>query len=159
MAKKQRDIRQIIESIKQAKFEEVINSDLAVNLLYAWSQLFNYGQQPSWCAKCMRRYYTELINNGLDMVSKFEESQNRTCVPKWLGDKYIHRAGRHYNNFYLTDKEAIELLNKGLISEDQFEKLPDGYVSKQIVIEQPKELILEVEEKKFNLAKSKKAKK
>lgn len=161
-----RNIIEIVEKIKNARFEDIINSDLAVNLLYAWSQLFNNGQEPSWCVKCMRRYYSEIILHGTEMAKNLEEAKERTCIPSWNGNKYIHRAGRHYSNVYITDKQAIELLEKNLINESDFEKLPDGYISKKVIptntetIEEKKvEEIITESKKNTTLAKPKKAKK
>jgi hypothetical protein len=125
--KVKRDIKLIINKLIGTKFEDILNSDLSLELMYVWSVLFNNGLQPSWCARCMRNYYNEIQKKGLQMVDYYEEVQARTCVPKWNGLKYIHRAGRHYNNAYITDKQAIELLNLGFLSESDFEVLPDGY--------------------------------
>lgn len=61
------------------------------------------------------------------MAIKYEEVQNRTCEPVWNGLKYIHKAGRHYSDKNITDKQAIELLESGMLSEKDFNKLPEGY--------------------------------
>lgn len=158
-----RDIIKIVEQIKLQRFEDIISSDLSVNLLWAYSQLFLNGSEPSWCAKCMSRYYTEIQLKGTEMAINLVEAQNRTCIPKWKGLKYIQRAGRHYDNTYITDVQAIELLNAGLIGEDQFTKLPDGYIKNipvgfipEVKIENE---IIEIPEKTVILANKKKAKK
>jgi hypothetical protein len=161
-----RNIIEIVEQIKKERFEDIINSDLSVNLLWAWSQLFNNGQEPSWCVKCMRRYYSEITLHGTEMAINLEEAKQRTCIPNWNGNKYIHRAGRHYSNVYITDKQAIDLLEKNLINESDFIKLPDGYISKntkpvnvEIIEEKKSEEIIPEIKKNTNLSKSKKAKK
>lgn len=59
-----------------------------------------------------------------------DEAKNRTCVPAWKGLKFIFKRARHYNNALITDEQAVELLNEGLLSESDFKKLPEGYKAK-----------------------------
>lgn len=61
------------------------------------------------------------------MAVNHEAVKNRTCVPNWKGNVYSHSIGEHLNDEHMTDEKAISLLNKKLIPEDFFKKLPDGY--------------------------------
>lgn len=58
-----------------------------------------------------------------------DEVKNRTCKPKWKGLKFIHRVARHYSDQLITDKQAVDLLKKGLLTEADFLTLPAGYVA------------------------------
>lgn len=122
-----RNIIEIVNKLQSVSFEEIKSSELAIELLWAYSKLFNNGKEPSWCVRCMKGYYQEIIKNGTKMAEKLTEAENRTCKPNWNGLKYIHKAGRHYSNLYITDKEAIYLLENNLINEDQFDILPVDY--------------------------------
>jgi len=123
-----RNLIDVIKKIQSERFENIVSSDLSVDLLWAYSQLFMNGKQPNWCSRCMRNYYAEICKNGLEMADKLIEAQNRTCKPNWNGNKYIHRAGRHYSNIYINDKEAIDLINRKFINESDFDVLPEEYV-------------------------------
>ena len=63
-----------------------------------------------------------------------DELKNRTCKPNWgkgctddNGLKFIHKEGRHYSSLYITDEQALSLLNRGLLNESDFDVLPEGY--------------------------------
>ena len=135
------DLKANIELLKNSKVEDVINSDLVIILLRTYSALFEGGGQLPWCAKCHRRYYTEIVNNGLTQLEKMKEYQNRICVPNWEGLMYIHKTGRHYSNLFITDKEAIYLLENELIKESSFKVLP--YPVKEVIVEIEQENIIE----------------
>ena len=106
---------------------EIINSPLVMKLLTVYSQLYLNGRPPKLCGKCHEKYYNQLKINGMEKAELLEKAKNRTCEPFWNGNKYIPKMARHYSNLYITDKEAIRLLNEGHLKENDFTKLPDGY--------------------------------
>ncbi len=116
-----------LEDILSKTVEEVINSSLSLKLLNLYSKLYLNGEQPRWCASCQRDYYSQLQREGHLKIKEMEEIEKRTCVPAWNGLKYIHKAGRHYNNEIITDTQAIDLLERGFLTEQDFTKLPEGY--------------------------------
>jgi hypothetical protein len=67
-----------------------------------------------------------------------ENLKNRTCKPNFVGLKFI--SGDHYAAEFLTDEQAIYLLNKGYVKENEFDILPEGW--KKIAV---KEIASEVE--------------
>lgn len=58
----------------------------------------------------------------------YEKIKARTCKPAWNGLKFIHAEARHYSNEYLTDEQAILLLERGHLTEKDFVILPSGYL-------------------------------
>lgn len=135
MEKAQRNLYVELEKVLSVKFEELVNSDLALTLLFLYSTLYKRGEQLPWCAACMRDYYKQLNLNGLEMIDLYLEAKNRTCIPNFKGLRYVREEARHYSNEYLTDAQAIYLLNAGYLKENEFIKLPDGYNSKTTHIE------------------------
>lgn len=117
----------MIEKVKKvinSTFEEVNSSSLVLDLLDCYSKLYANGAQLGGCSLCLRDYYSQLKKNGIEMAEKYEEVQKRTCVPNWLGNKYIREAARHYNNENITDEEALMLLNIGALAEGDFKVMP-----------------------------------
>lgn len=60
------------------------------------------------------------------MAKKFEQAKNRTCKPAWNGNKYINATARHWNSDFITDDDAIMLLDKGFLNESDFKILPEA---------------------------------
>ena len=56
-----------------------------------------------------------------------DDAKNRTCQPKWKGLKFINKVARHFNDALLTDKQAVTLLDAGMLKPEDFVKLPEGY--------------------------------
>lgn len=121
------DVKEVIS----ATFEEVSASSLCLKLLNCYSILYLCGGQPGTCSMSQRKYYNQLKLNGLEMAEQFEEIKNRTCKPAWIGNMYVPKMARHYHPDYITDKEAINLLENGGIPESKFSILPDAYKSKK----------------------------
>ena len=120
----------MVENVKEvinATFEEVNSSSLVLKLLDAYSKLFANGAQLGGCSLCLRDYYNQLKQKGLEMAEKYEQVQVRTCKPAWNGLWLINAAARHYNSEWITDEEAIDLLNRGIVKESDFEVLPENY--------------------------------
>ena len=105
-------------------FEEVNASSLVLDLLECYSKLYANGAQLGGCSLCLRDYYSQLVKNGIEMAEKYEDVQKRTCVPAWVGLKYVPKAARHYSNEWITDKEAIYLLEIEALTEEDFEVMP-----------------------------------
>ena len=61
----------------------------------------------------------------MNAIERAEAVKSRTCKPAWNGLRYIN--GDHYDNKNITDTEATNLLNNGLLNKTDFIKLPDGY--------------------------------
>ncbi len=114
-----------IELILSKSVGEVIASPLSLKLLKCYSKLYLNGKAPRTCSNSQRKYYNRLKKDGLEMAKKIKKAVSRTCIPKWKGNKYIPKAGRHYNSSLITDEEATALLEKGYLKETDFEKLPE----------------------------------
>jgi hypothetical protein len=120
-------LRQDLEEVLSKTVEEVIASPLSLKLLNLYSKLYLNGEQLGWCESCQRDYYWTLKREGHLKIEVMEEIEKRTCEPAWTGLKYIHTEGRHYNNEIITDKQAIDLLEKGVLTEADFVKMPEGF--------------------------------
>jgi hypothetical protein len=68
----------------------------------------------------------------LDMVNK---AVNRTCVPAWKNIKFFVKLGKHVSANLITDEQAIEYLEKGIMSKDDFLTLPK-MPEKEIIVEE-----------------------
>src|SRR4030042_3373944 len=116
-----------LEEVLSKTVEEVIASPLSIKLLNLYSMLYLNGEQPRWCESCQRDYYNQLKREGHLKIELMEEIQKRTCKPAWNGLKYIHKAGRHYNNELITDTQAIDLLERGFLNESDFIEMPEKF--------------------------------
>lgn len=120
-------LSELVLSILVKPVGEVIASQASLDLIYCYSKLYLNGAQCSTCEVSMRKYYNELENTGLIMAEKFDNLKNRTCKPAWNGNKYIPKAARHYSSEYITDDEAVDLLNRGILTANDFDTLPGDY--------------------------------
>lgn len=114
--------------------EDIIASTDSLDLLRCYSNLYMNGQQCRSCAASQRSYYNELVRTGLKKAKEMDEAKNRTCKPNWgkgctnnNGLKFIHKEGNFYSSLHITDAQALSLLNRGLLSESDFDELPEGY--------------------------------
>lgn len=117
----------MIEKVKELlskDIEEIISTPLSLGLLKVYSMLYLCGAKPNTCARSQRKYYDQLKKDGM---KKAEKNIKRTCKPNWKGNKYISKEARHFNSDFITDEEAITILKRKSISEDEFSVLPDGY--------------------------------
>lgn len=77
---------------------------------------------------------------------KAKEITKKTCIVKWNGNRYISKQARHFNSENITDVQALDLLKKGHLSENDFKELPEDYKGKktprEILIEEANELEL-----------------
>ena len=121
------EVRELINK----EFEEIINSSDSLKLLKYYSLLYMNGAQPRTCTKSQREYYTKLKIDGIMKAELYEEIKARTCKPKWKGLKFIPSQGRHFSNEFITDKQATSLLEKGVLKESDFIKLPDLYLEEK----------------------------
>jgi hypothetical protein len=113
--------------------EDIISSTHSLTLLKIYSKLYLNGTPPRTCEASLRKYYLELKK---DYIMNKEILQ-RTCVPKFEGRRYIPgvfdndgklKCGHvHISGSTLTDKEAIEFLEAGVLTEKDFNKLPIGF--------------------------------
>ncbi len=123
-----------VTNLLSKNVEDIISSTDSLDLLKCYSILFNDGKQCRSCAMSQREYYKQLSLNGLKKAKEMDEIKARTCQPNWgkgctnnNGLKFIHREGNHYSSLYITDDQAISLLNRGLLNESDFDILPEGY--------------------------------
>lgn len=113
-----------VKNVINSTFEEVNSSSLVLDLLDCYSKLYANGAQLGGCSLCLRDYYSQLKKNGIEMAKKYEEVQKRTCVPAWVGLKYIPKAAKHFSNEWITDEEALMLLNIEALTEEDFKVMP-----------------------------------
>lgn len=111
--------------------EAIISSPTSLKLLNCYSKLYLNGSQPRGCASSQRNYYKELCLTGITKAMDYEKIKARTCKPAWNGLKFIHAEARHYSNEYLTDEQAILLLERGHLTEKDFVILPSGYLKNE----------------------------
>ena len=116
-----------VANILRYTIKEIVGSPLVLEFLSIYSQLYLFGKDPGNCDICMRKYYQELIKNGMDKAIRFEQVKSRTLVPAWNGLKYVPKAARHFSSVDMTDEEAINYLLSGQLRESDFEKLPEEY--------------------------------
>jgi hypothetical protein len=118
------DIRDEIKTILAHTVEEVIASQLSMSLLRCYSTLYLCGGQPRTCSNSQKLYYKQLSDNGMQLAEKLLKAKNRVCKPAWKGNKYVPKNARFYNSDLITDDEAIDLLNRGFLTEKDFTVLP-----------------------------------
>lgn len=138
-------LSELVLSILVKPVGEVIASQASLDLIYCYSKLYLNGAQCSTCEVSMRKYYNELEKTGLVMAEKFDNLKNRTCKPAWNGNKYIPKAARHYSSEYITDDEAVDLLNRGILTANDFDTFPVGYNNESSLLgeQEPKAEILQ----------------
>jgi hypothetical protein len=121
-----------LKELLKMSIEEIISSTHSLTLLKYYSKLYLNGTPPRTCAASQRKYYYKLKK---DYQMK-KEIIERTCAPKFEGRRYIpgvFKDGKliaghlHIDGSLLTDKQALEFLNLGVLTEKDFIQLPDGY--------------------------------
>lgn len=116
--------------------EAIISSPVSLDLMRCYSLLYLNGLQCRGCSSSLRGYYRQLMHDGITKAMDYEKIKARTCKPAWNGLKFIHAEARHYSNEYLTDDQAIVLLERGHLTEKDFVTLPNGYLQPNKPIEQ-----------------------
>lgn len=119
--------------------EAIISSPMSLDLMRCYSLLYLNGSQCRGCASSQRGYYRQLMHNGITKAMDYEKIKTRTCKPAWKGLMFIHKEGRHFNDEFITDEQAIALLNRGHLTEKDFTKLPDGYSTLEVESPKPTE--------------------
>ena len=133
------DIYEMGERIKNAGAEATVNDpSLLLPFLKLYSFVYLHGGQPSGCGKVQRGYWHQFFerNNYKELLDMINKSVNRTCVPAWKNIKFFVKLGKHVSANLLTDEQAIEYLEKGIMSESDFLTLPKMPVKETIVEEQ-----------------------
>ena len=144
----------MVETVKyllSKSVEDIIASTDSLKLIGCYSKLYLNGAQCGFCANSQRNYYSEISKTGLKMAEKLEAVKTRTCKPAFIGLRLvIHPKNGHYhiNPETLTDEQAMELLKLDILKEDQFEKLPDSYLTEVCKIEPKEYYAAEIEIKK-----------
>lgn len=119
-------MKETINSILENSVETVLKDGvLTMNLLRVYSTLYlAKNEQPRTCASAIREYYGLIKKEGIMKVDLNEQIKNRTCKPKWNGNKYIMGTGEFISSLYITDEKAKDLLAKGKLKESDFLVLP-----------------------------------
>lgn len=117
-----------LEELLKYDIKEIVGSPLVLELLDVYSKLFLNGSQPSYCEKCLTKYYYQLKQYGMEQQERIQKIKDRTCIPAWNGLKYIPAVARHFNSDLITDEEATDCLIDGKLRESHFKKLPDIYL-------------------------------
>ena len=100
------------------------NGELSIMLMRVYSTLYLGGKSPNFCESCQRKYHEEIVKTGIMTNKLYEEVKTRTCKPKRGGIVYHSLLNDHINFDLLTDARAIELINKGILKENDFETMP-----------------------------------
>jgi len=119
-----------LKMLMSMSIEEIISSTHSLTLLKVYSKLYLNGTQPTGCEESLRKYYSE-IKRDYKMKN---EVLKRICIPAFDGRRYIPGAfddnGKliaghmHIIGKDLTDKQAVKFLELGILSENDFIKLP-----------------------------------
>ncbi len=135
------------------------------SLLRCYSKIYLGGGTPDWCERSLRKYFEKLKYEAMTKLELMQKVANRTLIPSFKGMVFSPQAG-HINPEMLYDEIAIEYLQKGILQESHFTKLPEGYKKPQnVVIERPIEIVKEnikepvKEPVKTNISKNKNKKK
>lgn len=122
-----------LKELLKMDIEDIISSVHSLTLLKLYSDLYMNGTEPRGCEDSQRKYYSQL-KKDYQMKKQIIE---RTCVPKFEGRRYIpgvhNKDGKliaghlHVNGNILTDKQAIQFLNLGVLTKKDFIKLPKGF--------------------------------
>jgi hypothetical protein len=120
-------MKAIVNEILSYEVGEVISTPLSLKLLKCYSALFLQGGQPRFCARSQTSYYQQIKLEGLKRAELLEAVQMRTCKPKFEGIKWFYSTGENVNDEWITDEQAISLLNRGLLTENDFITLPINY--------------------------------
>lgn len=127
-----------VNKIKALTFNEIISSENVMLLLTTYSALYLNNQAPSYCERCMIGYYEQILKEGTERAILIMEAKNRTLIPNWDGIKYIN--GSFFDSSTITDNQAIQAIEKGVLKEKHFKKMPEiKQVSTEQLIEAVKE--------------------
>lgn len=105
--------------------------DLLLLMLRTYSAIYLNGEAPRACEKCQRGYYEQLKKDGMERAALTEKIKNRTCVPGWVGRRYVTRIAEFLIPEFMHDEKAIEMLKIGALKESDFKVLPLGYQKEQ----------------------------
>ena len=100
------------------------SGELSIMLMRVYSTLYLGGKSPNFCESCQRKYHEEIVKTGIMTNELYEAVKIRTCKPKRGGIVYHSLLNDHINFDLLTDIRAIELINKGILKESDFETMP-----------------------------------
>jgi hypothetical protein len=159
----------MISEIKQlvlVGIEGVLKSpQYTISLMKCYSKIYLGGATPDWCEKSLRKYYEKIKYEAMNKLELMQKVAERTLIPSFKGMVFSPLAG-HINPEMLYDEIAIEYLEKGILQESHFTKLPENYKKPQnVVIERPIEIVKEnikeaiQEPVKTNISKNKNKKK
>ena len=124
--------------IKSLGVDQILNDPVNIMLLLrTYSELFLNGKQPGNCNSCIRKYYNQIILKGEKMANI---KKDQTFVMSFEGVKFVPAVKKngklimihkHINPKFVTDKEAIKMLELGALSGKDFKVLPKGYKGNQ----------------------------
>jgi hypothetical protein len=134
-------LEQIIMFNKQAqtwdiktKFDYLLTlqvSDIKANaLIWMFDEVyfFIFSDRMKGCVRCLDKHLDVLKTKGKTLIMNKLELQKRTCKPNFKGLRYIGGAFHgHYLAETLTDKQAVEMLNAGVLKETDFDVLPEMF--------------------------------
>lgn len=112
-----------VNRIIKEGFDSIQKTDPLL-IIEVWSKLFNNGEQCRMCIASQKKYYSDILTKGIKMAEEFKEIEKRTCVPTFKGLKYVAGKG-HFLADTITDEDAIEMLEKGILKESDFKVLPE----------------------------------
>lgn len=120
------DFELIYNELRVLDFGTIVkDSTLSAKLILFHKMIYNNGQKEGTCQLSRHYYYCCLQKNGKEKMENYKQIQNRTFKLKWSGIKFINHKQIHSE--YINDLQAIELLNSGYLTENDFVTLPQGY--------------------------------
>lgn len=120
--------KELNEILSFSDSEILNNESLLLRFLRIYSNLYLNKSQPRWCSKCHAKYLQELRKTGFMKTELMEQIKNRTLIPNFKGIMYTAKIG-HINSETITDDQATDLLNRKILPERLFIKLPDSYLN------------------------------
>lgn len=114
-----------VNQILSMDIGEIVSSPMSLTLLKVYSILYLNGGQPHSCEKSQKEYYKRLQKDGLQKAIEMENLEKNIHKLNKKGLMYVGKPFcKHFDLQKLTDQEAITLIEKGYLREDQFEVLP-----------------------------------
>lgn len=132
----------LVKKILSKDIEEIISSSVSLDLLKCYSILYLNGGQPNSCELSQRKYYKQILFNGLQKAKLMEEIKEKTHKIIRKGLLYAGKPFcKHFNLQTLTDKQAADLLEAGYLKKEHFTILPGAKKPEAIIPEVIPEVI------------------
>lgn len=127
------DIYKMYDIVVNNTFETIKKDGaMIMALLRLYSTLYLNNAPTLMCEACHQKYYNKINQNGKIMLSRYKEIQEKENEPIKKGLKFLGAPiNKHVFWEQITDSEALDYISKGVLSEDDFKKVPKKKSSKK----------------------------